>query len=256
MDKKTKAAFVNAAAKLRSLEEVLKYITENNIPYEIGCYFIAGKKNPKEVYSVFQSEAVDIKFRLYALKTLARLEYEEEDIVFYVNNQAMLRKSMIHMLGEKGISGSMSEIEELAKLKELNKGTPLITETDKEVLASAAETVVNGETYRDINNMFSSNIDAEVLMISLIMMVSFFADVDIVQSLKKMPAVMSFKSGTGHEMLIDSHGRLILQDLNNDKALRKFIDDLGQYIVLKSGAFKNNDISAYFDLRKSVIRKF
>jgi hypothetical protein len=249
MDKKKKKAFIKFLRSASDLISVLRYISDNGIPGELGCYFITAAASPKVLHSVYTSELVAQRYRIYALKTLAQRDYEEEDIMFYVDNFKSLRTSVLNLLGNEDLEANEKVFDSIAELREKSKKTLIITEKDKEDFAGAADSLFfESEAYFQPLNPFSDNIDTEIRMAALIFKAAKeIGGINIFKSLKKMPTVMTFvtkSSENGYEKISDTHGSLILQDVSgaaNEESnklgrLTKIIDNLSSFIVLEKDA--------------------
>jgi hypothetical protein len=231
--------FVNFLRSTSDLGVVLNYITENNLPYELGCSFIIAEQDLKALYSVFKTESFDAKFRLYALKTMAQKDYAEEDLIFHINNREAIHGSIFEMMaaGDKSsITDAFSKFDKLRR-ESRKRNESVITGEDVRSLLPAADAMIKEATFTSPENPFSNNIDTETVLVSMILRASTFGDVDIIKSLKKMPTVMSFHAAGGYEIVEDSHGLLLLQDVNRKSAIhiKRLIGDLKSFIVGKEG---------------------
>ncbi|MDR1331321.1 MAG: hypothetical protein LBK07_04380 [Tannerella sp.] len=110
-----------------------------------------------------------------------------------------------------------------------------ITGEDVQSLLPAADAMIKEAAFTSPKNPFSNNIDTETVLVSMIFRASTFGNVDIIKSLKKMPTVMSFHAAGGYEIVEDSHGLLLLQDVNRKSTIhiKKLIGDLKRFIVGK-----------------------
>jgi hypothetical protein len=257
IDKRAQAAFF--ADEAEGLDAILKYVSANKLPDGFGCSLIAASGNSRALYSVFQSEELAIRFRLYALLRafkVHRFNDGEPEAAWYFSEEAAHGRVSAALLGGivKDLSAELSDRElrdatrdlpgaedfvaetrGLHDLRQKYEGATLLSPGDRAGLARAAELIVLDGGYQDARNMFACNIDAELLMTALVIMASELADVDIVLSLASLPAVMSFPKGDGHELATDNHGLLLLQDASSGLSFDYFVETLPTYLVLKEG---------------------
>jgi hypothetical protein len=258
-----KAKFIKIVGSAE-MPDLLNYITEHSLPYELGCYFMMTEDNAGKLYKILQSSEIvtDARFRLYALKILSNTKSNEDDIVFHIRNHEKTANSLIRMLTSSDPKASSEEFDKLYKLKQEIKGTPLITGEQRKELAEIAGKIIKGEMYKESKNPFSNNIDAELLMTALVLQGSNIADVDIVKSLKAMPEVLSFNTdSSGKLQEIMSVGiqqdSLLLQDVaadvkNDEKQnLRRFLDIIGLFVTLKSGS-----VSDIEDIKNEIKKQY
>ena len=246
VDENEREGFKESIGTEEYISGVLRYTTEHALPYEIGCYFIGTDESAAQVHATLQLNDLDARFRLYALKYLSTMGNDEDDLMFKIISDKQAGDSLIRMLTSSDPNAASEEFDKLYKIRQESKGIPLITEKQRKELAVASDEIIRSDMYKESQNPFSNNIDAELLLSALVLRSSELADVDIVKSLKAMPNILSFNSSPETLQVIGIHDRsFLLQDVaavvraDDKEHLGRFIDALGSFIVFKADSSKS-----------------
>ena len=225
---------------------VMKYITAYRHPYEIGCYIMKSRETPKDIYEILQLPEMDARLRIYALRVLSKMESDEGELMFTINNSKQIGDSLLRMMGSSDAKANRAEFDRLNELRDESKGLSIITDAQRKELSEAAGSILKGKIYLNRKNPFSNNIDAELILTALVLRSSEIADVDIIKSLYAMPDVLSFNSNQGKLLIIEPGkqeiiGRkdtgFILQDVSQGakaderEIIELFIDTIDSFIV-------------------------
>jgi predicted nucleic acid-binding protein len=222
IDEETKNNFLKVLSKNDRLE-VLSYITKENLPYQLGCYLIS-VCSPEIVYSILKSEEIDIRFRLYALKTLSQHNLPEKVLMHYINGK-MNKFKLSSVLGKD----SESFINEISEVLRQEKFERILDDKTNETFVNSVKEVIEETASSKSNNPHIRNIDSEVLYIAII--IALNADpslnIDVAASLRNMPSFMSLNGKKDIKYLKDdfSGNPIVLQDMNIQNR-KQFVDKL------------------------------
>jgi hypothetical protein len=222
IDKETKNNFLKVLSKNDHLE-VLSYITKEKLPYQLGCYFMLIYP-PEILYSILQSEGMDIRFRLYALKILAQDDFPEKILMHYINGG--MNKFQLSSFFGKDSEIFINEISEVLRQEKFER---ILDDKTNETFLNSIKEVIEETASSKSNNPHIRNIDSEVLYIALIIALNSdpSLNIDVAASLRNMPSFMSLNGKKDIKYLKDdfSGNPIVLQDMNIQNR-KQFVDKL------------------------------
>ena len=233
-----------------SLGEVLRYCQGYRFPHEMGCYYMQTVTGHDEFYDAYKFEIIDDRLRIYALR---RMILRGGGDKFHMARKALNVDPWDMFFGNKG---DMKKVFELADTDD--ERLVLLKEEDKEFLLPVAEKIIAGGLASDKNNLYSVNINAELLLLSVVLKALRYGDekLDMIETIKAIPSVMSFKTaGTGHgyQIIQDKYGALLLLDCENNRfveTIRSFAD--GDDFPKNIDDF-NARLKEFFDIELSMV---
>jgi hypothetical protein len=197
--------------------EILNYILDNKLPFELGCYFIS-HETLGNLVEIAESKNLEAAFRMFALKTIAQQ----------------------YVFPEKILARYIQDVNVKSKASADKEYSLLDKETIQELLSALSKSPVYNQDFSS-KRKYANNIRIELKWIETLLKASLELEgIDVFRSLQDMPIVVSLDSDKDIQLLEDSFGgnSILLHDMNmsKERSIEKLASIIPRLIRYKKGA--------------------